>query len=528
MLSRREFNKLLLSSVLLPSFGCTLTKKKKYIPGVLRLNLGFEPDTLDWSKATDSYSFDVISNIMLGLTRYDNELKSRPSLAKKWEISNDRKTYTFYLDKNAKWSDGKQVIADDFVYSWQRILQPETAGPYAYLLYPVKNAHSFNTGKVQDPGLLGIKAVKDDILIVELERPLAFFLNLTSWGVYFPQRKDIIEKYKDEWTEAPNLVSCGPFKLAKWQHEYKLTLKKNENYTGELPSLNEIRYFIIPEQTSAYSLYLNDELDFIDSRSIPISEIENVKKNKEATIYPLLRGTYVGFNVKKPPFDNKFVRAAFTCSIDRNVFPKILKRGELPATSWLPLGLKDFHSQDIGLKYDPHTAKEFLAKAGYPHGKNFPKVQMLFPTKEDAKLIAESLQAMWKDVLNVNVEIINQEWKVYLNTLQRDPPHLFRLSWGADYPDPDTFMSLFTSESGNNHSRWKNDNYDEIVKEAASVIDIKERQSLYRKAQKILLEEDVVIAPLFFNSQVLLNKPWVQNFEFNLMDLIFCEKVTVV
>lgn len=527
MLTRREFNKLLLSSILFPSVGCGFAKKRKYIPGVLRLNLGFEPDTLDWSKATDSYSFDVIANIMLGLTKYNNELKSVPSLAIKWEISKDGKTYVFYLDGAAKWSDGKGVIADDFVYSWQRILSPETAGPYAYLLYPLKNAYLFNTGKIQDPRLLGVKAIKDDILLVELEKPLAFFLNLTSWCVYFPQRKDVVEKYSDKWTEPGNLVSCGPFKLHKWQHEYKLILVKNENYANNGSSLNEIRYFIVPEQTSAYSLYLNDELDFIDSRSMPISEIVNVKKSQDATIYPLLRSTYVGFNVTKPPFNNKFVRAAFTSSINRSIFPKILKRNEIPATTWIPPGLKDFYSQDIGLDYDPQTAKELLYKAGYKSGKDFPKVQMLFPTKEDAKLIAEALQAMWKNTLNVDVELVNQEWKVYLNTLQKDPPHIFRASWGADYPDPDTFMGMFTSESGNNHPRWKNKTYDEIISRATSMLDMKERQHLYKKAQKMLLEEDVVIAPLFFNTQILLNKPWVHNFEFNAMDLVFCENIIV-
>ena len=527
MLTRRQFNKLLLSSLLFPSIGCTNLRKKSYIPGTLRLNLGFEPDTLDWAKATDSYSFDVITNIMVGLTQYDNNLKSVPSLAKSWKISPDGKTYTFLLDKNAKWSDGKSVSAEDFLYSWQRILNPETAGPYAYLLYPIKNAYLYNTGKIQDPNLLGIKYLADDILRVELELPLAFFLNLTSWAVYFPQRKDIIEKYKDEWTEPGKIITCGPFNLDKWQHEYKLLLSRNPFYQNPPPKLEKIKYYIVPEQSSAFSLYLNNEIDSIDSRSIPISEIETTQKMKETKIYPVLRGTYVGFNVNKPPFDNKYVRAAFSHAIDRKVFPKVLRRGEIPTQTWIPPGLKEYYSPEIGCEYNPELASEYLRKAGFPNGSRFPKVTMLFPTREDAKLIAESIQSLWQRVLNVNIEIENQEWKVYLNTLQQNPPHLFRMSWGADYPDPDTFMTLFTSTSGNNHGQWKNKTYDDLVLQSATTLNNETRKSLYKTAQKILLMEDIAIAPLFFNTQIVLNKPWVKNFEFNSMDLLFCQKISV-
>jgi oligopeptide transport system substrate-binding protein len=527
MLTRREFNKLLLASILLPSYGCNFHKKIKYVPNTLRLNLGYEPDSLDWARATDSYSFDIIANIMTGLTKYNNDLRSVPSLAQNWNISPDGKTYTFYLDKNAKWSDGVPVLARDFEYGWKRILDPLTAGPYAYLLYPIKNAQKYNSGLITNPNQLGIRALNDYLLQVELAKPLSFFLNLTSWCVFFPQRKDIIQKYGDDWTEPGKLISCGPFKLDKWQHEYKITLIKNDYYKNPEPLLEKIKYYIVSEQSSAFSLYLNDELDCIDSRSIPVSEIETVKGKKETSIHPLLRGTYIGFNVEKPPFDNKLVRAAFSASIDRNIFPKILRRSEIPSCTWIPPGLAGFYSPDIGMSYNIEHARKLLTLAGYPDGKNFPKVSLYFPTREDAKLISEAVQSCWKKVLNIEVELVNLEWKVFLDTLHKDPPHLFRLSWGADYPDPDTFMTLFTSDSGNNHGRWKNKSYDEIVNIAASEMNITKRKSLYRNAQKILLEEEVGIAPLFFNTQIILNKPWIKNFEFNSMDLVFCEKISV-
>jgi oligopeptide transport system substrate-binding protein len=528
MLTRREFNKLLLSVVFIPSLvGCTSLKKKDFEEGILRLNLGFEPDTIDWAKATDSYSFDVIANIMVGLTKYNNELKSIPSLAKSWDISPDGKIYTFHLDKEAKWSDGKEVLAHDFVYGWLRLLNPQTAGPYAYLMYPIKNAEAYNQGKIKDPSLVGVKALDNYTLEVELDSPIAFFINLTSWAVFFPQRKDIIEKHGNDWTEPKNIVSCGPFILEKWQHEYKISLAKNPFYKNPEPKLKEIKYFIVPEQSSGFSLFTNNELDSVDSRSVPISEIETIRKMKETKFYPLLRATYIGFNVHKPPFDNPFVRAAFSHAIDRNIFPKILRRGEVPSSTWIPPGLSDFYSPEIGCSFNPDIAKELLEKAGFKNGSGFPSVTLLFPTREDAKLIAEACQELWHKALGIKINIENQEWKVYLNTLQKSPPHLFRMSWGADYPDPDTFMALFTAFSGNNHGRWKNKVYDRLVNVAAKTLDLNKRQSLYQKAQRLLLEKDVAIAPLFFNTQTILNKPWVKDFEFNPMDLVFYESVSV-
>lgn len=526
-LTRREFNKLALSAALLPSFGCSYLSRPDYLPKVLRLNLGFEPESLDWLQATDSYSFDVIANIMAGLTKYNNELQSVPSIAKSWEISEDSKTYTFYLDENAKWSDGKPVLADDFVFSWQRILDPKTAGPYAYLMYPIKNAQKFNTGEIKDPHLLGVEAVDNLTFKVELESPLAFFLNITSYCFAFPQRRDIIEKYGDDWTKPGNLISCGPFVLKDRHHEYKMTLERNPHYTNPIPKLEEIKYYIVPEQSSAFALYMNNEIDWIDSRSVPISEISTVKKMKDTSFQDLLRNIFVGFNVNKPPFDNPKVRAAFSHSIDRNIFPKILGRGEVPSATLVPPGLKDFYLPDVGRAYNPKKARRLLKEAGFANGKGFPKVSMLYPTREDVKVYVEAIQQQWKDVLNIDVKLVNEEWKVYLSTLHEDPPHIFRMSWGADYPDPDTFMNLFTSSSGNNMGKWKNKEYDRIILKASQTLDIEERKSLYKRAQEILLVEDTAIAPLFFNTQIFLNKPWVKNIEFNAMDVVFCEKIEV-
>lgn len=527
MLNRRQFNKLLLSSLLIPNIACSYLNRPKFFPGILRLNLGYEPDTLDWSRASDSYSFDVIANLMVGLTKYNNDLKSVPSIAKKWEILENGKKYIFHIDENAKWSDGRPVLADDFVYSWQRILDPKTAAPYAYLMHSLKNAYKFNTGQIKNPDEVGVKAINHSTLEVELEQPLAFFLNITSYCFSFPQRRDLIEKYGDNWTLPENLVTCGPFTLKNWHHEYKMTLTKNSYYKNPEPTLNEIKYYMVPEQSSGFALYLNNEIDWIDSRSIPISEIDTIRKMKDTTFYPLLRSTYIGFNVNKPPFDNKFVRAAFSHSINRSVFPKILGRGEIPSSTFVPPGLKDFYEPDIGCGYNIELAKEFLSRAGFKNGKGFPKVQMLFPTREDAKLIAESVQSFWKEALNIEIELINEEWKVYLSTLQLDPPHIFRASWGADYPDPDTFLNLFNSNSGNNFPRWKNVEYDHLIHSAASTLDIAKRKDLYRRAQKLLLVDEVAISPLFFNTQIFLNKPWVKNMEVNAMDLVFCEKMEV-
>ncbi len=490
---------------------------------IFRMNLSNEPPTLDWSLATDSVSFTVITNLMEGLTEYDEQLRPRPAVARRWEASPDGKTYTFYLRPEATWSDGRPVTAHDFVYSWRRLLDPKTAAQYAYFLYDVVNAYEYNTGQITDPSLIGVRAQDDHTLEVRLRKPLVYFPSLTTFMVTFPQRQDMIERYGDLWSEPAHLVTNGPFRLADWQHEYKLTLDANSSYREGRPQLDRIEMFIVNELTTALTLYETNDLEMVN---LPPEAIPAYEKTSEHHRHPLLRGYYYSFNVNEPPFDDVRIRKAFAMAIDREEIVRILKGGEIPAISWIPQGMFAYNAS-IGLRFNPVEARRLLAEAGYPNGRGLDPLTAVFNTGPVNTLVAENLQDQWRRVLNVEVRLDNMEWKVYLRRLKTDPPALFRLSWGADYPDPDNFMALFTTHGGNNRTGWGNRQYDALISQAASEQDPGRRFQLYNEAQQILVEQDVPIIPLFVAVQNAMVKPYVKNLKFNAMELLYLKTVSL-
>lgn len=488
-----------------------------------RMAVSSEPPTLDWSLATDSISIRVIENIMEGLTQFDDNLNPVPAVAKKWTVSKDGRTYTYLLRDDVYWSDGNKVTAYDFEYSWKRLLNPKTAAEYAYFLFDVENAGEYNSGQITDPSLVGVKAIDDLTLVIRLRKPVVYFPSITTFMVTFPMRRDIVEKYGDKWTEPENIITNGPFILKEWRHEYSISLVPNRGYYGRKPELDEARLYVIGESTTALTLYESGGLELV---AIPPLAIPHFKENKDYIHHPFLRGSYSGFNVERPPFNNNKVRQAFSMAIDRSVFPEILKGGELPANSWIPEGMMGFNPA-VGIKFDPEGAKRLLKEAGYPDGKGFPEVTAMFSTNPENLLIAQNLQAQWKKNLGINVKLDNQEWKVYLKTLQTNPPAIWRLGWGADYPDPDNFMNLFTSTSGNNRTRWKHKEYDKLIEKAAMEPDTEKRRRLYDTAQKILSEDEVPIIPLYTAAQNLLVKPYVKGFKPNAMDIIHFKNLRV-
>ena len=280
-------------------------------PGTLRVNLGAEPPGLDWDVATDSTSFDVVSNLMVGLTEYTPQLTCKPACAASWDVLDGGKRYLFHLRKDVRWTDGKPVTAKDFEYAWQRLLDPQTGASYAYLFYDLVNAYEFNTGQIKDAGSVGVKALDDYTFEVRLRKPIAYFIYLTAICPSYPMRRDVIEKWGNRWTEPDNIVTNGPFQLKKWAHEYKIELASNPLYFDGAPKVKRIKMFMVSEQSTAFALYENDQLDFVDNRSFSTSDVERFKDSPQYKNVPLLRQNYVGFNVHKKPFDYPRVRKAF-------------------------------------------------------------------------------------------------------------------------------------------------------------------------------------------------------------------------
>ncbi len=493
-------------------------------PKAFRVNLGTEPPSLDWSLATDHVSFNVIANLMVGLTEFDKSLRPAPVIAKSWDILEGGKRIVFHLRDDVTWSDGKKVRAQDFEYSWKRLLNPKTASEYAYILFDILNAEEYHEGKIGDEALLGVQAKDDSTLEVKLKHPASYFVSITTFEVTYPQRQDIVEKFGTKWTEPGNIVTNGPFLLASWQHENEIQLSANPNFFLGKPAVEKVQMFMINEKTTALAMYEQGQLDFIDNHSIPILEKQRLSKLPGFQRVPQLRGYYYGFVIDRKPFDDVRVRKAFSMAIDRSVFPKVLHGGEQPASCWIPPGMLA-HDSRIGLTHNPPEARRLLREAGYPDGKGFPPVTLGYNTDEDHKIVAEAAQGMWKRNLGVLVRLENQEWKVYLKKLQTEPPHVFRLGWGADYPDPDNFMKLFTALSGNNNTHWKNPRYDQLLELAAKEFNGKKRVKIYDEAQKILCETDLPIIPLFTTAESTVLNPRFAGLEYSPMTRLMLRHV---
>lgn len=501
--------------------GCFNGSESDATARTLRLAIHSEPPTLDWSLATDNVSFDVLTNIMEGLTQYNENLEPVPAIAHRWQFSNDGKTLTYYLRDDVVWTDGQPVTAHDFEYAWKRLLNPATAAEYAYFLFDVKNAHAYNSGKLKDPDQVGVRAVSDTVLEVQLERPVIYFPSITTFMVTFPMRRDIVERHGDRWTDPQHIVTNGPFTLHEWQHEYKLILKANDRFYEGRPEVDRVLLYVVREPTTELTLYETGELDMVE---LPPVAIPHYRSSPEYRNLPLLRGYYYGFNNGKAPFDDARVRRALAHAIDRQQIPVILKGGELPTASWIPKGMFGYNP-DIGPHFDPEKARRLLAEAGYPGGKGFPPFAIAYNTDATNKLIAEFVQDQWKKHLKLEVSLESMEWKVFLSRLRLDPPPVYRLGWGADFPDPDNFMNLFTSTSGNNHLNWANPRYDALIARGAAERDPQKRQAIYDTAQTLLTETDAALVSLFGLTHNVLVKPDVKGLHLNAMELLYLKRV---
>ena len=484
--------------------ACFKKKQKDSLPikDTFRFNILTEPPTLDWNKARDTTSSLIVDNIMDGLLDYDftktGPIKLstlRPALATKWSATKDNKIWTFNIRKGVRWGDGELFKAEHVRDGWERLLNPLTASEYAYFLYSIKNARAYNEGKIKDFSKVGVTITQKGNLVVELEKGKSYFPYLLTHTSTYPIRKDIIKKYgEDHWTRPESIVTLGAYKLKKWEHDKKIILEANENYYSLPANIKNILLYIISESGTALNLFEQGHLDAIanlSSRELPV-----LSKRKEYRSTPIISTYYYGLNVDREPFTSVKVRKAFNRAIDRKEITDLLKGGQLPLRSWIPKGIAGY-DPNIGLRFNPEKARKLLDEAGYKDRNSFPKVTLSYNTHEDHKRIAEKVQAQLKKHLNIRVELSNEEWKTYLQTLTTGKQHMYRMGWVADFPDPDNFMTLMTSYSDNNHTHWNSTRYDKLVEKAAVSSLESERLNLYHQAQKILGEEEVPVIPIY-------------------------------
>ena len=480
---------------------------------VLRLNNGSEPTSFDPPQGFNAVSWDALNNLMEGLTRLDESHQPAAAIAEDWEISEDGTEYTFYLREDANWSNGDPVTAEDFVFAWTRLLDPDEASPAAFLGYFIEGAEEFNTGSGSADDL-GLVAEDEKTFKVTLNAPTGFFLDLISNPAFFPVNQSVVEENPDWHTEAESFVSNGPFMLDEWEHESHFVFKKNPEYWDvDNVSLNEVHWAMVNDENTEYQMYESGELD---TTAVPADLSEQLLESDEAFFEDQAGVYFYRFNVEMEPFQNEKIRKAFAKVINQeDIVQYITKNNEEPAYGFVAPSFQDPEGNDFREKngdlitYDPEEARQLLeegmAEEGYDE---LPEVVLSYNTSEAHRAIAEYMQEVYREELNVDVTLENTEWNVFLEDQQNLNLQFSRSSFLADYADPVNFLESFVTDSSMNRTGWSNSEYDELIAAAKSEADESQRYQYLYEAEQILFEE-LPLFPIHFYNQVGLQKPEV-------------------
>ncbi|CAB4243476.1 ABC-type oligopeptide transport system, periplasmic component [Methylacidimicrobium sp. AP8] len=495
----------------LPAFVCgialVLLANCSRPSGSDRLTLinGPEPESLDPQVITGQPEGRICKALFEGLTAEDKDGNIVPGIAREWTVSPDGRTYRFLLRESC-WSDGSPLTAADFVASWQRALAPEMAAKYADLLYFIENAEAYNRGWLHDFSKVGVRAIDAHTLEVRLIGPTPFFPALCAQPIYFPVPLAAIQKHGDNWIKPGKLVSNGPYLLESWRINDRIVLRKNPRYwRQETVCIPWIEALAVTRASAAFNLYASGKADLLlDKGLIPTFFLSELRKQPYFHSAPFLATYFYRINVTVPPLNDPRVRKALALSIDRERLIRTITRGgELPARSLTPPGIPGY-TPPAGLEFDPDKARALLAEAGFPGGRGFPPLTLLYNSSEQNEQIATEIQALWRQILGISVSLRNQEWKVYLNSVQSLSYEIARSSWVGDYADPYTFLGCFLRGSGNNNTGWSNSRYEQLLAEATVTVDLKRRLALLHEAETILVNEELPILPIYFYSGIML------------------------
>ncbi|MSU65660.1 MAG: peptide ABC transporter substrate-binding protein [Opitutus sp.] len=479
-----------------------------------------EPATLDPHLISAATDMNVAVALYEGLTCYDEKTGNPvPGVAERWDVSADGLVYTFHLRPNARWSNGDPVNAGDFAYSIQRILTPALGSTYAYMLWPLKNAEAFNSGKVTSFAEVGVTAIDDQTLRVTLSQPTPYLPMLAAHSTWMPVHRASVEKSgrmddrSSPWTRPGRLVGNGAFVLAEWQPNARIVLTKNPRYWGAAQNQLE-RVVVYPTEKADV-----EELNFRAGQlhltfNVPPSKISSYRQQspERLRIDTLLNTFYVNFNSAKPPLNNSKVRQALARGIDRAaISQRVYSAAFPPALSWVPPGAAGYVPAAMPA-FDFAAARTLLAEAGFPGGQGLPAMAMQVLNDNVMPKAAEAIQAMWQRELGVHITIEPLEQKTWVQNQQTLTHMVAIMGWVADYPDPITFLDIFRAGGGNNFTGWASRQYDALLDQAAAAADPSSRFALLQKAEKILLD-DAAIAPLVFGARTYLIHPAVKNWE---------------
>jgi oligopeptide transport system substrate-binding protein len=486
----------------------------------LAVQVGPDPETIDPALNSAADSANMIMHAFETLLIVDKDNKIVPGQAESYEVSDDGLTYTFHLRDGLKWSDGTPLTANDFVFSWKRLSDPNVAAPYAEdMLGYVKGYQEAAAGNID---ALGVSAPDDKTFVVELSVPCVYFIKIVTHATMVPVQKASVEADGEQWSLKPETyISNGPLKMIEWVPGSHVTFTKNENYwNADKVTINTLKFVLMEDANAAYSAYRTGEVAMI--KDVPTEEIPSLQGNEEFHVAPNVGVSYLDFNNQKEPFTNPDVRKALSLAIDRDYVSNTVMQGiGAPAGNFVPQGVSDAESgtyfEDVTRKNnggdffniknheeDLKKAKELLAKAGYPDGKGFPVVEYMTNDAGHNKAVAEYLQNCWKE-LGVNMDIKIVEWGTFAPTRRAGDYLTARDAWSLDYDDPSNLLNLLKSTSGNNSAQYKNPELDKLLDEANATLDVKEHYAKLHEAENMILE-DAAIAPLNYR-----NEFWLQN-----------------
>lgn len=505
--------------------------------------LASEPQTVDPALNSAVDGAIMINHFFEGLVKWvddgEGNAMTAPGQAESWEkVVNDdgTVTYTMKLRDGIKWSDGKEVTAGDFEYSWKRLANPETAADYCYMIDMVQNYAGIANSE-SDPDTLGIKAIDDKTLEIVLSYDCPYFEEIMAFPATFPVRQDLVEG-NDEWTyDVATYVSNGPYKMKEWSHNAYILAEKNENYY-DFANLgpDTIRFTLLDDANAILAAYKSGELDFIEE--LPPDEMANYLASGELTVADYIGTYYVCFNTEDEVFSNPLIRKAFSLAIDRNyIVENVSQAGEVPATGYVPAGVNDAAGpgsddfRTVGGEYysvaeedyekNCEEARALLAEAGYPNGEGFPTVEYMYNTNDKHEAIGEALQNMWQEQLGVTVNLSNQDWNVFLESRKQGDYQIARNGWIADYNDPCSFLDMWYTDGGNNDAQYSNKDYDAKIDAAKATAVQEERMKAFHEAEDILIEQDNVLAPVYFYTQPYMIKDDIQGMYYTPLGYFF-------
>jgi oligopeptide transport system substrate-binding protein len=487
--------------------------EKSSVPQEIAVNINTEPFSLNPGLANDATSGGVLLQTFEGLTRIDKDGKPQPAMAEEITPSEDLKTYTFKL-RDAKWTNGDAVTAEDFVYAWKWALDPANESQYAYQLYYIKGAQAANTGEgsLDD---VAVKAVDEKTLEVTLENPTPYFLELTAFYTYFPVNSKVAQENPDWAADAgESYVSNGPFKMSEWSHSDKIVLEKNENYwDAEAVKLERIEMFMINDPNTELSMFDNGELSWAGSPfgTLPTDVLPQLKDEGKLNVQPIAGTYWYKFNTEQKPLDNKNIRKALAYAIDRKaIVENITQGGQIPAMAAVPPSMMAENEKGYFADHDVEKAKEFLEaglkEMGLSSASELPAINLSYNTSEAHQKIAQAIQDMWAKDLGVEVTLDNAEWKVYIDKLHSGDYQIGRMGWLGDYNDPINFLELFRDKKGgNNDTNWEHPEFKQLLIDSASEADPEKRKQMLKDAEEIFIDE-MPVAPIYFYTNT-----WVQN-----------------